>query len=107
MCPRPFVVPLSLSTERSEGIHSYLLPSQGITNNNFMKPCEACDTQFNYYILNVVCFLLTDRFIPESCRWLVTRGRYDEAEKIILDMARRNGKPLPDLSLLRSFAKVR
>ena len=36
----------------------------------------------------------------------MTRGRYDEAEKIILKMAKRNGKPLPDLSLLRSFAKV-
>ena len=36
----------------------------------------------------------------------MTRGRYDEAEKIILKMAKRNGKPVPDLSLLRSFAKV-
>ncbi|XP_013418049.1 solute carrier family 22 member 4 [Lingula anatina] len=37
-------------------------------------------------------------YIPESPRWLVTRGRYKEAEEIMQRIARRNKKEMPDFA---------
>ena len=34
--------------------------------------------------------------IPESPRWLILKGRSEEAKKIILDMAKTNGKEFLD-----------
>ncbi|XP_076339276.1 carcinine transporter-like isoform X2 [Tachypleus tridentatus] len=35
------------------------------------------------------------RFLPESTRWLVSVGRYEEAVVILTEMAKTNGRPLP------------
>ncbi|KAK9502299.1 hypothetical protein O3M35_011097 [Rhynocoris fuscipes] len=48
------------------------------------------------------------RVLPESPRWLLARGRFDEAEKILNTMARVNGRSLPpnyimDLKVISSL----
>ena len=39
------------------------------------------------------------RFVPESIRWLRVNDRLEEAEKILVDTARMNGKPEPNVKL--------
>lgn len=36
------------------------------------------------------------RFLPESPRWLLAKGRLEEASKILETLARVNNKELPD-----------
>ena len=44
------------------------------------------------------------RFIPESPRWLLVKNKQDSAMKIINDIAKGNGKPLP--SNIKAQAQV-
>ncbi len=46
------------------------------------------------YILFVCLFIHS--FIPESVRWLLKKGRLTEARKILSNVARLNGKEMPD-----------
>ncbi|XP_060802617.1 beta-alanine transporter-like [Amyelois transitella] len=45
--------------------------------------------------LPFICFFLYLWPMPESPRWLLARGRFEEAEVILKNMARINGKSLP------------
>lgn len=51
-----------------------------------------------------VPFLLTYCVVQESARWLVTKGRYDDASNVINTIARLNGKPKPDSSKIMEEA---
>ncbi|XP_052791089.1 organic cation/carnitine transporter 2-like [Mya arenaria] len=51
-------------------------------------------------------YLFTWWFMPESFRWLVTRGRYKEAETVIHKLARVNRKPVPDLTKVMDAARM-
>ncbi|CAK1585916.1 unnamed protein product [Parnassius mnemosyne] len=45
--------------------------------------------------LPFLCFFFYIWPMPESPRWLLARGQFEKAEKILKDMARINGKSLP------------
>ncbi|XP_064638806.1 organic cation transporter protein-like [Lineus longissimus] len=45
-------------------------------------------------------------FMPESARWSIQRGRFDEAMYWIGMIAKANRKPSPDVSLLKRIAHV-
>ena len=49
---------------------------------------------------------ISDRFIPESFRWLFTKARYDDAELVIDKVARMNGRQKPDISRIIDQAKL-
>ena len=45
------------------------------------------------------------RIVPESFRWLITKGRYDEAKLSVARAARINGYAEPDISEVIEQAK--
>ncbi|XP_047113201.1 solute carrier family 22 member 7-like [Schistocerca piceifrons] len=52
---------------------------------------------------SVPCFipLLLHRYLPESPRWLLSKGRPEEALKVLERVAATNGKPLPCDTLMK------
>ncbi|CAH1796783.1 unnamed protein product [Owenia fusiformis] len=49
--------------------------------------------------------LLTWWFVPESARWLIQKGRLEEARQIIRHIAKYNNKPVPDLTFLEQYVE--
>ena len=41
------------------------------------------------------------RFIPESTRYLIVRGRYEETERILREVAKVNKREYPDVKLVQ------
>ncbi|XP_072035625.1 solute carrier family 22 member 21-like [Amphiura filiformis] len=55
-------------------------------------------------LVSLICLLMLPAwwFIPESARWLVSRGRVEEADKILTKIADFNNIPVPASSFLTS-----
>jgi len=51
--------------------------------------------------------LLFWKFVPESIRWLRVNERLEEAEKILHDAARVNGKPKPNVKLSKAETETK
>uniref|UniRef100_A0AC35EWX1 Organic cation transporter n=1 Tax=Panagrolaimus sp. PS1159 TaxID=55785 RepID=A0AC35EWX1_9BILA len=49
-----------------------------------------------YLTLPLIIFISYIWLIPESARWLVSQRRYEEADKILRMVARRNGRNMPE-----------
>ena len=46
------------------------------------------------------------RFVPESFRWLITKGRYTEAVAIINRVSQTNGREAPDVTAIIEQTKL-
>ena len=53
-----------------------------------------------------MCFPECCRLVPESFRWLITRGRYKDAESVINKIAEKNRRQVPDLTEIVEQAKL-
>lgn len=49
----------------------------------------------NFFFRTCDLYFFAFRVLPESPRWLLARGRFEEAEEVLKTMARVNGKVLP------------
>jgi hypothetical protein len=45
--------------------------------------------------MNLAFLFFITRMIPESSRWLISQGKYDDAENIIQRIAKVNKKKIP------------
>ena len=50
----------------------------------------------------ILLYFICPRYIPESIRWLRVKGRLEEAKAVLAEVARVNGRPIPEEELMPS-----
>lgn len=60
-----------------------------------------------FITLPMLFFLFTGYWLPESPRYLLTTGKYDEVKKILAKMAKENGTSLPEGTLIQQEVNTR
>jgi len=69
---------------------------------NILVPSLGWQSMFLIGALPAILIIFMRHSLPESPRWLASRGRLDEADRIVTrieEEARRSGKPLPEIVL--------
>lgn len=64
-----------------------------------LGPAEAWRGMFLFASLPLLMVFVRNRFLPESPRWLLNRGKLADAERVVADLeasATRAGQPLPE-----------
>ena len=54
---------------------------------------------------SIFLYIIFYRFVPESFRWLITRHRYQDAERVVGAVAYVNRAAKPDLTKIIELAK--
>jgi hypothetical protein len=75
----------------------------GICLNIYLHASKTLvNTQLLVFVLIMVCSI-SNRYIPESLRWLVVTGKYQRAEQILLHICEINKAQLPDNINIKEF----
>ena len=62
--------------------------------------CTPTVNNYNMFESTHLIYLhINSRYVPESARWLMIRGRVSEAEDILSDIAMKNGIAVPKMLL--------
>lgn len=74
----------------------------------YINLIQVGPTVSNIHDWTIYCIVtFVSRYLPESPRWLMSQGRYDEVNKIMQNCALVNGKTLPDELLAHFKVKCR
>jgi len=101
ICGLKFRMPFGILTQFPFGIGAALMPMIAYFVRSWSN-LQLC--------ISVPCVLLCSYYwmVPESPRWLVTKGRFDEALKILKGGAKMNKKTLPsDNEMLEMMEKIK
>ena len=52
------------------------------------------------FVLTFLCYFVIQRFVPESCRYLIVKKKNKEAERILRKIAKVNKKKYPGEELV-------
>jgi MFS family permease len=72
---------------------AYIMTSFIALGLNFLKTDYAWRLQFVFMAFFALCLALSLYWIPESPRWLIEKGRYDEAWKILEGLHKSKSDP--------------
>jgi len=101
ICGLKFRMPFGILTQFPFGIGAALMPMIAYFVRSWSN-LQLC--------ISVPCVLLCSYYwmVPESPRWLVTKGRFDEALKILKAGAKMNKKTLPsDNEMIEMMEKIK